>query len=102
MKKNTMKIAIVRLSALGDIVNSSVVLEFLHKHFEFIEIDWICEEVFAPLLQNHPLIDRVHTINLKEIKDEAFVNKMRTNCSKLKNKAEKMLKEVTEIVEEKL
>lgn len=41
-------------------------------------------------------------INLKEIKDEAFVNKMRTNCSKLKNKAEKMLKEVTEIVEEKL
>jgi len=84
MKKNTMKIAIVRLSALGDIVNSSVVLEFLHKHFEFIEIDWICEEVFAPLLQNHPLIDRVHTINLKEIKKSKNLSLLRQNYNKLK------------------
>jgi len=41
-------------------------------------------------------------INLKDIKDEEFNTKMRTDCATLKLKAERMLKEVTEIVEEKL
>ena len=85
MKTNTMKIAIVRLSALGDIINSSVVLEFLHKHFKSIEIDWICEEVFAPLLQDHPLISRVCTINLKEIKKSKSLSLLRQNYNKLKS-----------------
>ncbi len=41
-------------------------------------------------------------INLKNIKDEDFNSQMRKNCADLKLKSEQILKEVTEIVEEKL
>ncbi len=41
-------------------------------------------------------------INLKDIKDEEFTTKMRTDCEALKLKAQRMLQEVTEIVEGKL
>jgi glutamate formiminotransferase / formiminotetrahydrofolate cyclodeaminase len=41
-------------------------------------------------------------INLKDIEDEKFNSKMRNDCAALKLKAERMLAEVTEIVEDKL
>jgi len=70
MKKDMHKIAIVRLSALGDIVNSVIVLQFIHANYPNAEIEWITEEVFAPLLHKHPLVHKVHTINLKRLKKE--------------------------------
>ncbi len=70
MKKDIKRIALVRLSALGDIVNSAVVLQFLHKEFPLAKIEWITEEVFAPLLQNHPFVHAVHTLNLKKLKTQ--------------------------------
>ena len=36
-----MKIAIVKLSALGDIVHAMVVLQFMRLHNHKIKIDWI-------------------------------------------------------------
>ena len=63
-----MKIAIVRLSALGDIIQTSIVLQFIKKHFDDAKIDWICEERFAGILQNHPLLNEVVKINLKDKK----------------------------------
>ena len=68
MKKDIKHIAIVRLSALGDIVNSAVILQFIHEKYPDAKIDWITEEVFAPLLENHPLIHAVHKLNLKQLK----------------------------------
>jgi ADP-heptose:LPS heptosyltransferase len=41
-----MKIAIVRMSALGDIVHSMVVLQFIKKHYPDSVIDWIVEKRF--------------------------------------------------------
>lgn len=70
MNKEIKKIAIVRLSALGDIVNSAVVLQFIHLHYPYAEIEWITEEVFSPLLKNHPLLHAVHSVNLKKLKKE--------------------------------
>lgn len=68
MKNDIQRIAIVRLSALGDIINTAVVLQFIHQHFSHAKIDWITEEAFAPLLRSHPLIHQVHTVNLKALK----------------------------------
>jgi len=70
MNKNINRIAIVRLSALGDIINSAVVLQFICKEFPQAKIEWITEEVFAPLLLMHPLVDTVHSINIKKLKKE--------------------------------
>ncbi|MGZ8165940.1 MAG: lipopolysaccharide heptosyltransferase I, partial [Methylobacter sp.] len=39
-----MRIAIVKLSALGDIVHAMVALQFIKAQIRDIEIDWIVEE----------------------------------------------------------
>ncbi|MDY0232969.1 MAG: lipopolysaccharide heptosyltransferase I [Sulfurimonas sp.] len=85
MKKDIKSIAIVRLSALGDIINSAVILQFIHKKYPDAKIEWITEEVFAPLLQNHPLLHRVHTINLKELKKSRSLKEFFKTISKLRS-----------------
>ncbi len=63
-----MKIAIVKLSALGDIVHAMVVLQFIKKYNQNIEIDWIVEKRYKGLLEHHPDINRVHEVNIKKVK----------------------------------
>lgn len=63
-----MKIAIVKLSALGDIVHAMVALQFIKAHFPEIQIDWIVEQRFADVLKHNPDIDNVLTVNLKALK----------------------------------
>ena len=64
-----MKIAIVKLSALGDIVHAMVALQFLKSHIKDIQIDWFVEAAFAELLANNPDIDQVNVVNLKALKN---------------------------------
>lgn len=88
MKKEINKIALVRLSALGDIINSAVVLQFIRQQYPHAEIEWITEEIFAPLLQDHPFLFKVHTINLKALKKEKSLSKLFNIVVKLKNLGE--------------
>ncbi len=67
---NKARIAIVRLTALGDIINSAVVLQFIRKHHPGARIEWITETQFAPILQPHPALEQVHGIPLKQLKRE--------------------------------
>jgi len=62
------KVAIVKLSALGDIVHAMVALQFIKAHSPEIQIDWIVEERFAEVLKNNPDIDNILTVNLKALK----------------------------------
>jgi len=82
---NIQKIAIVRLSALGDIINSAVVLQFIKQQYPDAKIDWITEEVFSSILENHPLINKIYTINLKKIKKSKKISELLSMISKLKN-----------------
>ncbi len=63
-----MRIAIVKLSALGDIVHAMVALQFVKQARPDIKIDWLVEQGFAGILQNNPDIDRILTVNLKALK----------------------------------
>lgn len=63
-----MRIAIVKLSALGDIVHAMVALQFIKQYKPDIEVDWIVEERFAGILQNNPDISQILTVNLKALK----------------------------------
>ncbi len=65
-----MKIAIVKLSALGDIVHAMVALQFIKAHAPEIRIDWIVEQRFAEILNNNPDIDNILTVNLKALKTD--------------------------------
>ena len=63
-----MKIAVVKLSALGDIVHAMVALQFVKQAFPEIIIDWVVEERFAGVLQDNPDINQVLTVNIKSLK----------------------------------
>jgi heptosyltransferase-1 len=65
-----MKIAIVKLSALGDIVHAMVVLQFIKQAIPHSTIDWIIEERFSNVLEHNPYIDTIHGVNLKALKKD--------------------------------
>lgn len=63
-----MKIAIVKLSALGDIVHAMVALQFIKAALPRAQIDWIVEERFSGVLADNPHIDNILGLNLKALK----------------------------------
>ena len=65
-----MKIAIVKLSALGDIVHAMIVLQYIKKYSQAIEIDWIVEEEYKELLDSNPDINKVLVVNIKKVKQK--------------------------------
>ena len=67
-----MKIAIVKLSALGDIIHAMVALQYIKQGREDIQIDWVVEEKFAEVLRYNPHINRIFTVNLQAIKKNIF------------------------------
>jgi heptosyltransferase I len=64
-----MRIAIVKLSALGDIIHAMIALQFIKQHAPDIQIDWVVEERFAGILQHNPDITQILTVNLKALKN---------------------------------
>jgi heptosyltransferase-1 len=80
-----MKIAIVKLSALGDIVHAMIVLQFIKKYNQSIQIDWIIEERYKNLLEFNPDIDKVHVINIKKAKQEKSIYLLLSELKKLRN-----------------
>ncbi len=67
-----MKIAIVKLSALGDIVHAMAALQFIKHTMPESKIDWIVEEGFAGVLEHNPHINAILCVNLKALKTDKF------------------------------
>ena len=67
-----MKIAIVKLSALGDIVHAMIVLQYIKKQLPHAQIDWIVEEKFMGILENNPHINTIYPICLKSNAKQLF------------------------------
>ena len=63
-----MKIAIVKLSSLGDIVHTMFVLQFIKKKYPLSEIDWIVEKRFKGILEFNPHISNINCVNLQKAK----------------------------------
>ena len=69
-KIHFMKIAIVKLSALGDIIHAMVALQFIKKHHPDAIIDWIVEQGFKDILAGNPDINQIHTVSIKKAKQQ--------------------------------
>ncbi|RUM64497.1 MAG: lipopolysaccharide heptosyltransferase I [Sulfurospirillum sp.] len=63
-----MKIAIVKLSALGDIIQSAFVVQFIKKAYPDATLHWFAEEKFSGVLEGVPGVDRVCPVNLSRLK----------------------------------
>ena len=57
-----MRIAIVKISAIGDIVHTMVVLQFIKKNYPESSIDWFVDETLKGVLENNPHINQIHSI----------------------------------------
>jgi len=80
-----MKIAIVRLSAIGDIVQSMIVLQFLRKKFPNADLHWFVDEKFSDLVQCNPDLSHVHSLKVSKIKKDKSLKKIFQLVSYLRN-----------------
>ena len=61
-----MKILIIKLGALGDVINTFPLAVHLKKTLE-CEIHWLVAPLSLPLVANHPCVDKAILFNKKEI-----------------------------------
>ena len=67
------KILIVKPSSLGDVIHSLPFLYSVKAQMPDAAVQWVIAEGLAPLLEGHPLIDRLWKINKDEWKKPAKV-----------------------------
>jgi heptosyltransferase-1 len=65
-----MKIAIIRLSSLGDIIFCMASLQLIRKRFPDAEIAWVADAKFADILDYNPDLQRLVKLNWKGLKKE--------------------------------
>jgi heptosyltransferase-1 len=60
------RILIVRTSALGDVVHALPVLTALRRHLPTARIGWVVEAGMAPVLAEHPDLDELFVVRLRQ------------------------------------
>ena len=80
-----MRIAIVKLSALVDIVQAMVVLQFIKTFNQKIVVDWFVEESYKELLVNHPHVNEVYVLNFKKVKRKKSLFMLLDELSKVRH-----------------
>jgi heptosyltransferase-1 len=61
-----LRVLLVKLSSLGDVVHSLPAAMDIHGSLPGVQIDWVVEPAFAPLLQLCPAVQRVIPCNLRQ------------------------------------
>jgi heptosyltransferase I len=79
-----MRVLIIKVSALGDVVHTLPVLDYLHQVNPGIEIDWVVEEGNRDIVEGHPLLRRVHLIRTRAWRKDPFSKKTWQEVSKVK------------------
>ena len=54
------RVLVVRLGAIGDVVNALVFATALKREHPEIEVGWVAHPLVVPLVKDHPHVDRVH------------------------------------------
>ena len=56
---DTRRVLIIRLSAIGDVTFASPLIKSISNLAPNVEVSWLAEGTVAPLLEHHPLLERV-------------------------------------------
>lgn len=64
------KIAIIKLSSLGDIIHSIPITYLIKKHINNAEIHWISEIAYHELLSLNKYIDQIHDVRIRKLKKD--------------------------------
>ena len=79
-----MRIAIVKISALGDIIHAMVALQFIKSFDKEFSVDWMVDKAYKELLDQCPDINQVHIIKLKECKKKKSLGLLLNEFKKLR------------------
>ena len=63
--KTPLKVAIVRLSSLGDIIHSASLLPLLLESLKptyAVTLHWYIDKIFSEILEDSPLIDKLRSV----------------------------------------
>jgi heptosyltransferase-1 len=82
------KVAIIRLSAMGDIIHTAASIQFIKAKFPDMKIVWFCDEAFAEILKYNLEIDEVVSIPLRSLKQKFSFKKLKKIYKILKNSGE--------------
>lgn len=63
------QILLINLDGLGDVLRSTALLPPLRSAFPGCRVHWLTRERARPLIENHPLLDRVHCIEHEGIQE---------------------------------
>ena len=64
-----MRVLLVKLSSMGDVLHNLPVVSDLARAYPEIEVDWVTEAPYAPLVALHPRVRRVISTNLRGLKE---------------------------------
>lgn len=92
---NPDKILIVKPSALGDVVHSMPFLNAMSKRFPDAQIDWVIAKGLHPLLEKHPMINKLWIIDKKNWKK---LSHLRMTLKELKELSENLKNEKYDLV----
>jgi len=65
-------ILIVRTSAIGDVIQTFLALDYLRQRFPYAQIDWVAEQGIVALLSAHPSISHVLPVDFKQWRKAPF------------------------------
>ncbi len=69
-----MKILIVKTSAIGDIIHTFPVVDYLRHRFPKAEIDWVVEKGNRALVSAHPEIHKVYSVDTQTWRKGVFTS----------------------------
>ncbi|WP_456432894.1 glycosyltransferase family 9 protein, partial [Nitratifractor sp.] len=71
-----MRIALVRLTALGDVIHTAASLQFVKAALPDTRLTWFVEEKFAPILAHNPHVDTIVPLDLHGLKRNHSLGKI--------------------------
>jgi heptosyltransferase-1 len=63
-----MRVLIAKLSSFGDVIHTLPAVTDLRAARPEIEVDWLVEEAYAPLVRRHPGVAEIHAVALRRLR----------------------------------
>lgn len=90
-----MRLALIRLSAVGDIIHTWPLACALREAEPRCHLTWVVEEPFRPLVEGHPAVDAVLTTRTRQWRSRPWSNVTRAEIGMLKSAFHELRPEIT-------
>ncbi|NPA28778.1 MAG: lipopolysaccharide heptosyltransferase I [Epsilonproteobacteria bacterium] len=79
-----MRVALVRLTAMGDVIHALAAVQFVKARYPHLHLSWFVEEKFAAVLADNPDVDTVVPLRLHDLKKRPSPALLKANLKKVR------------------